>query len=158
MVARTRSAAAHAPAPASTPHLVVNPASDAPRVDDYVASTDKSGSRRRTKDVLSGASSSGGLAGGEADELEGSSIAAEEDDDGAAMLRCGIALIAGSATCFALGLWSMLIGPLCAPTGIQLLDALVQDTHYKYLVVLLVPVTVCFVIVNWWGLKIFRHA
>lgn len=29
-----------------------------------------------------------------------------------------------------------------------------QDTHYKYLVVLLVPVTVCFVIVNWWGLKV----
>jgi len=32
----------------------------------------------------------------------------------------------------------------------------VQDTHYKYLVVLLVPVTVCFVIVNWWGLKVRR--
>ncbi|KPV77380.1 uncharacterized protein RHOBADRAFT_64476 [Rhodotorula graminis WP1] len=74
------------------------------------------------------------------------------------MLRCGVALVVASASCFALGLWSMLVGPLCGPTGITVLDALVHDTHYKYLVVLLVPVTVCFVIVNWWGLKIFRHA
>lgn len=31
---------------------------------------------------------------------------------------------------------------------------LVEDVYYKYLVVLLVPVTVCFVIINWWGLKV----
>lgn len=36
----------------------------------------------------------------------------------------------------------------------QLLDVLVQDDYYKYLVILLVPVTVCFVIINWWGLKV----
>ncbi|BGP47110.1 hypothetical protein JCM10450v2_002962 [Rhodotorula kratochvilovae] len=74
------------------------------------------------------------------------------------MLRWGIALVSCSAAALFLGLWSMLLGPLCAPSGILVLDALVQDTHYKYLVVLLVPVTTCFVIVNWWGLKIFRHA
>lgn len=26
--------------------------------------------------------------------------------------------------------------------------------YYKYLVIFLVPVTVCFVIINWWGLKV----
>lgn len=31
---------------------------------------------------------------------------------------------------------------------------LVEDVYYKYLVVLLVPVTVCLVIINWWGLKV----
>lgn len=45
-----------------------------------------------------------------------------------------------------------------------MLDALAQDTHYKYLVILLIPVTTCCVIVNWWGLKVsdamsgLRHA
>ncbi|GAA5861178.1 hypothetical protein JCM3774_002218 [Rhodotorula dairenensis] len=73
-------------------------------------------------------------------------------------LRWGYALVVGSATALVVGLWSILIGPLCEPTGVQLLDALVQDEYYKYLVILLVPVTVCFVIINWWGLKIFRHA
>ncbi|KAG0656773.1 hypothetical protein C6P46_006979 [Rhodotorula mucilaginosa] len=73
-------------------------------------------------------------------------------------LRWGYALVFGSASVLAVGLWSILIGPLCEPTGIKLLDVLVQDDYYKYLVILLVPVTVCFVIINWWGLKIFRHA
>jgi hypothetical protein len=97
-------------------------------------------------------------------------------------LRWGYALVFGSASVLAVGLWSILIGPLCEPTGIkvcksstsssarscrrwtrltsrrlgssQLLDVLVQDDYYKYLVILLVPVTVCFVIINWWGLKV----
>jgi len=120
MVARTRSAAAHPPAPASTPHLVVDPASDPRRPDELnTTSMDSSWLRRRPKRASSGASSSGGSTKGEADERQGSSVAAEEDDDGAAMLRCGIALVVGSATSFALGLWTMLVGPLCAPTGIK---------------------------------------
>ncbi|GAA6057137.1 hypothetical protein JCM3770_004840 [Rhodotorula araucariae] len=90
---------------------------------------------------------------------KGAAAAAVAADDGVeAMHRAGFALILASASCFALGLWSMLVGPLCAPSGFAVLDALAGDTHYKYLAVLLVPVTTCFVIVNWWGLKIFRHA
>ncbi|GAA6009082.1 phospholipase D regulator [Rhodotorula paludigena] len=82
----------------------------------------------------------------------------DDEDDGTSMLRLGYALVAGSTLSLFVGLWSMLIGPLCAPTGVTVLDALVRDTYYKYLVVLLVPVTTCYVIINWWGLKIFRHA
>lgn len=29
-----------------------------------------------------------------------------------------------------------------------------KDTHYKYLLVFLVPVTLYAVIINWWGLKV----
>lgn len=36
----------------------------------------------------------------------------------------------------------------------QLLDTLAKDTHYKYLLVFLVPVTLYAVIINWWGLKV----
>ncbi|GAA6005136.1 hypothetical protein JCM10207_008518 [Rhodosporidiobolus poonsookiae] len=74
------------------------------------------------------------------------------------MLRWGYALVGGSAACLLIGVWSILIGPYTATTGFRILDGLASDTYYKYLTVLLVPVTVCFVIVNWWGLKIFRHA
>ncbi|GAA5868094.1 hypothetical protein JCM8547_003340 [Rhodosporidiobolus lusitaniae] len=73
------------------------------------------------------------------------------------MLRWGYTLVGGSTLCFFLGVWSILIGPYCEKSGFMVLDWLVEDTYYKYLAVLLVPVTVCFVIVNWWGLKIFRY-
>ncbi|GAA5894949.1 hypothetical protein JCM6882_008251 [Rhodosporidiobolus microsporus] len=74
------------------------------------------------------------------------------------MLRWGYALVVTSALSLFLGLWSILIGPYTDTSGLEILDTLAQDTYYKYLVVLLVPVSVCFVIVNWWGLKIFRHS
>ncbi|BGP54678.1 hypothetical protein JCM8202_003185 [Rhodotorula sphaerocarpa] len=82
----------------------------------------------------------------------------DADGDFTSMLWWGYALQAFSTAALVLGLWSIVIGPLCAPAGWKVLDALVGDDYYKYLVVLLVPVTTCFVIVNWWGLKIFRHA
>ncbi|GAA6029702.1 hypothetical protein JCM8097_001009 [Rhodosporidiobolus ruineniae] len=87
-------------------------------------------------------------------------VEADEDDEEVdqSMLRWGYCLVFGSTLSFFLGLWSILIGPYTQPSGVWILDALAKDTYYKYLVVLLVPVTVCFVIVNWWGLKIFRHS
>lgn len=30
---------------------------------------------------------------------------------------------------------------------------LANDSHYKYLLIFLIPVTLYFVIINWWGLK-----
>ncbi|BGP23765.1 hypothetical protein Rt10032_c05g2511 [Rhodotorula toruloides] len=81
-----------------------------------------------------------------------------EQNGNSEMLRWGWTLVVGSSTAFFLGFWSIVVGPFCAPTDILGLDALAEDTYYKYLMVLLLPVTVCYVIVNWWGLKIFRHA
>jgi hypothetical protein len=37
---------------------------------------------------------------------------------------------------------------------LQFLDTMAKDTHYKYLLVFLVPVTLYAVIINWWGLKV----
>jgi len=38
------------------------------------------------------------------------------------------------------------------------LDAIVDDSHYKYLVLLLIPTTSYFVIANWVGWQYFRNA
>ncbi|BGP39005.1 hypothetical protein JCM10449v2_002943 [Rhodotorula kratochvilovae] len=153
--ARAYAHTAAPPAPASTPQLDERNATPPPPAGARNGANSKQGLRRRTGGLQDGA-------GHAQNPDEGSDArtprAEDDDDDGAAMLRWGIALVACSAVALFLGLWSMLLRPLCAPSGIWVLDALVQDTHYKYLVVLLVPVTTCFVIVNWWGLKIFRHA
>ncbi|GAA5893033.1 PIG-Y family protein [Sporobolomyces salmoneus] len=98
--------------------------------------------------------------------LEGATSRPEEvdeegedfEDDGSEMLKWGHILLVGSTLSFAIGIWSILIGPYVEPIGLSVLDALAEDSYYKYLVILLIPVTTCSVIVNWWGLKIFRHA
>ncbi|GAA5909737.1 hypothetical protein JCM5296_005776 [Sporobolomyces johnsonii] len=95
---------------------------------------------------------------GEGDELDSDDEEEQGDDDGGDMLWWGYALVAGSTACFALGTWSIAIGPFTDSEGLGILHLMANDTYYKYLIVLLVPVTVCAVIVNWWGLKIFRHA
>ncbi|SCV70582.1 BQ2448_3344 [Microbotryum intermedium] len=74
------------------------------------------------------------------------------------MMYWGYGFVITCTTCFILGTWSMLIAPFVGPYDYKLLDAMAHDTHYKYLFVFLVPVTLYAVIVNWWGLKIFRHA
>ena len=45
-----------------------------------------------------------------------------------------------------------------ASSGRQALDALALDTHYKYFVVLIIPMTVYFVIANWVGWQYFRNS
>lgn len=82
----------------------------------------------------------------------------EDQDDGQDMLKWGWTLLIGSCLTLALGTWSIAIGPHVERSGLTCIDLLVEDTYYKYLLVLLIPVTSCYVIVNWWGLKIFRHA
>ncbi|GAA5882137.1 hypothetical protein JCM16303_005621 [Sporobolomyces ruberrimus] len=79
-------------------------------------------------------------------------------DDGKEMLKWGYILLVGSTTCFAVGIWSIAIGPYVDASGLDIFEMLARDTYYKYLVFLLIPVTTCCVIINWWGLKIFRHA
>ncbi|WOO81072.1 uncharacterized protein LOC62_03G004600 [Vanrija pseudolonga] len=51
---------------------------------------------------------------------------------------------------------SYLVCPL--DVGLPVVDQLCTDTHYKYLVPLLVPVTAWFAIANWVGWQYFRHA
>ncbi|KAK4056551.1 hypothetical protein OIO90_002399 [Microbotryomycetes sp. JL221] len=81
-----------------------------------------------------------------------------DDQQNIEMYRWGVTLVAVSMACFILGFWSIAVGPFLSPQGNWLLDKMSKDTHYKYLFILLVPVTLYAVIINWWGLKIFRHA
>ncbi|KAI5478766.1 hypothetical protein MNV49_004592 [Pseudohyphozyma bogoriensis] len=74
------------------------------------------------------------------------------------MVCWGYGLLGFSVTAFVVGMWSIAIGPFVDTTGVPVLNALAKDTHYKYLLVFFVPVTLYAVIINWWGLKIFRHA
>ncbi|GAA5971949.1 hypothetical protein JCM11641_001582 [Rhodosporidiobolus odoratus] len=113
--------------------------------------------RRRAHKVSSRSAASDGPYTVSDSAQDGSALVGEDQVD-LYMLRSGYALVFSSTACLFLGLWSLLIGPLSAPTGNWFLDMLAAGIHYKYLVVLFVPLTVCFVIVNWWGLKIFRHA
>ncbi|ODN84813.1 hypothetical protein L202_00681 [Cryptococcus amylolentus CBS 6039] len=44
------------------------------------------------------------------------------------------------------------------PAHIWWIQPLCEDTHYKYLAPLLVPVTVWFAFANWFGWEYFRYA
>ncbi|BGO98460.1 hypothetical protein RTBOTA2_002989 [Rhodotorula toruloides] len=161
----TRIDSSNAVAPASTPvlsrssspsALASTSVLDGPGDEDGLV--DDAGLRRRNKDAIEGLEAAGW--GFQQEDLADDDLEDEDaDEDGSSeMLRWGWTLVVGSSLAFFLGFWSIVVGPFCAPTGIRILDALAKDTYYKYLVILLVPVTVCYVIVNWWGLKIFRHA
>ncbi|KAM0745767.1 hypothetical protein T439DRAFT_329742 [Meredithblackwellia eburnea MCA 4105] len=91
------------------------------------------------------------------DEREGDELG-EEGQLNEGMLWSGWAMILGSTSAFVLGIWSICVGPFIDTDGVWFLDMLAKDSHYKYLLVFLIPVTLYAVIVNWWGLKIFRHA
>lgn len=43
-------------------------------------------------------------------------------------------------------------------TSIQLLDVLANDTHYKYLIIFVIPVGFYFVIANWVGWQYYRNS
>lgn len=42
--------------------------------------------------------------------------------------------------------------------GMQMVDALAQDMHYKYFAVLVFPMSVYFVIANWVGWQYYRNS
>ncbi|KAK4704090.1 hypothetical protein P7C70_g2120, partial [Phenoliferia sp. Uapishka_3] len=104
---------------------------------------------------ISAALSSASTSATSQDEEEQGEDGREEDKE---MLRWGWTLLVGSTVCFVSGIWSIAVGPFIDTEGIWVLDAMAKDTHYKYLLILIVPVTLYAVIINWWGLKIFRHA
>ena len=47
---------------------------------------------------------------------------------------------------------------LRSPLGPKFLDALARDTHYKYLVVVLIAAGTGFVIANWVGWQYYRNS
>lgn len=95
--------------------------------------------------------------------------------DIASIYNHGLAILSCSFCFFVFGLYTTILGPLLPQTGhsvrlyfkveelsndrfCQILDAILQDQHYAYLCVLLIPTSLLFVIVNWGGFKYYAHA
>ncbi|WVF72324.1 hypothetical protein IAT40_007137 [Kwoniella sp. CBS 6097] len=66
-----------------------------------------------------------------------------------------------SSMMFMVSVISMLLGisyVYCPAQAIPILKPICEDTHYRYIVPLLVPVTAWFGIANWVGWEYFRYA
>ncbi|KAJ6596837.1 hypothetical protein DFH09DRAFT_102585 [Mycena vulgaris] len=59
---------------------------------------------------------------------------------------------------FCVGSYAILLSPFLPLSGIWILDALANDTHYKYFFILLIPTTAYFVIANWVGWQYYRNS
>jgi len=73
------------------------------------------------------------------------------------LLYIALGLLTGSIALASVGLALMLI-PQDHRTHLTLIDSVLADKHYKYLVPLLIPAGLVTIIVNWGGLHYFRHA
>ncbi|KNE57947.1 hypothetical protein AMAG_18358 [Allomyces macrogynus ATCC 38327] len=54
-------------------------------------------------------------------------------------------------------LYAAIISKLMPATGIWWLDAIRDDLYYCFLIPLMAPVSIFFLIWNWYGKKLFRH-
>ncbi|KIJ93860.1 hypothetical protein K443DRAFT_111428 [Laccaria amethystina LaAM-08-1] len=70
----------------------------------------------------------------------------------------GHLLIFTSIVFFVLGSYAVLFSAFLPLSGIRVLDALAQDTHYKYFFLLLVPTGSYFVIANWVGWQYYQNS
>ncbi|KAJ7273659.1 hypothetical protein B0H12DRAFT_1007753 [Mycena haematopus] len=59
---------------------------------------------------------------------------------------------------FGVASYTIIFSAFLPLTGIFILDALAQDTHYKYFGILLIPTTAYFVIANWVGWQYYRNS
>ncbi|PVG04876.1 hypothetical protein CPB86DRAFT_692496 [Serendipita vermifera] len=66
-----------------------------------------------------------------------------------------IGVLVGTFSMFVMGVWAFSGGPL---TGIRAIDAVLLDSHYKYLAPLFIPWTAYFVIANWVGWQYYRNS
>ncbi|OBZ75243.1 hypothetical protein A0H81_04428 [Grifola frondosa] len=90
-------------------------------------------------------------------------------------LRTGYLVLAASLAFFAFGSYAVLFSAFTPLTGlgrvarslfcilgltgcVQVLDVLARDTHYKYLVIMLIPAGTAFVISNWVGWQYYRNS
>jgi len=73
-------------------------------------------------------------------------------------LSSGHVIIALSVIYFAFASYAILFSGFLPLTGTYVLDVLAQDTHYKYFVMLIIPMTIYFVIANWVGWQYYRNS
>ncbi|KAF9053617.1 hypothetical protein BDZ89DRAFT_939168 [Hymenopellis radicata] len=69
----------------------------------------------------------------------------------------GHLILALSIAFFLLASYAVLFSAFLPLTGILILNALANDTHYKYFFILLVPTGAYFVIANWVGWQYYRN-
>ncbi|PIL23891.1 hypothetical protein GSI_13642 [Ganoderma sinense ZZ0214-1] len=70
----------------------------------------------------------------------------------------GYALVAASILFLLVGSYAVFFSAFVPLTGVWFLDALARDTHYKYLVVMLIAAGTGFVIANWVGWQYYRNS
>ncbi|KAF9457173.1 hypothetical protein BDZ94DRAFT_1228357 [Collybia nuda] len=75
-----------------------------------------------------------------------------------ACVDSGHLFIAASILFFSIATYAVLFSPFLPSSGIILLNALANDTHYKYLIVFVIPVGLYFVIANWVGWQYYRNS
>ncbi|KAI0691424.1 hypothetical protein BC835DRAFT_1279182 [Cytidiella melzeri] len=56
------------------------------------------------------------------------------------------------------GGWATLFSAFLPRTNCWVIDIIAEDTHYKYLILLLVPTTAYFVIGNWVGWQFYSNS
>ncbi|KAI0361980.1 hypothetical protein OH77DRAFT_1416171 [Trametes cingulata] len=70
----------------------------------------------------------------------------------------GYALIACSILFLLVGSYAVFLSAFVPDTGVWVLDVLARDTHYKYLMIMLIPAGTGFVIANWVGWQYYRNS
>jgi len=76
----------------------------------------------------------------------------------AIMILRGYLLIVLSILLLVLGSYAVFFSALLPASGIRFLDKIAQDTHYKYMAALILPISVHFVIPNWVGWQYYRNS
>lgn len=74
------------------------------------------------------------------------------------MLNVGHAVVALSVSFFAVAGYAVLFSALLPSSGVSTLNALENDTHYKYFAILLIPTSAYFVIANWVGWQYYQNS
>ncbi|KAJ7632567.1 hypothetical protein FB45DRAFT_1026721 [Roridomyces roridus] len=70
----------------------------------------------------------------------------------------GYCILLLSVLFFTIATYAILLSPFVPLTGIRFLDALANDSHYKYFAIFLIPTTSYFVIANWVGWQYYRNS
>ncbi|KAJ4001369.1 hypothetical protein F5050DRAFT_1560962 [Lentinula boryana] len=73
-------------------------------------------------------------------------------------LNIGHGIVTVTAVFFIVASYAILFSAILPLTGNVMLDALANDTHYKYFTLLIIPTGAYFVIANWVGWQYYRNS
>ncbi|KAH7889442.1 hypothetical protein F5I97DRAFT_1964712 [Phlebopus sp. FC_14] len=73
-------------------------------------------------------------------------------------LNGGHLIIALTALFFIVASYAVLLSAFTPLSGIRFLDILAQDSHYKYLALLIIPTSSYFIIANWVSWQYFQNS